>query len=211
MMEYNESKYIFISLYCIFQAFVVFVPFVFVVSPTWQYMLWHMMITAIALSILLPVFVPKIHFHRRWLMKEAERIKQREERKKRHDQFREQVEDSAKAEQIPPPDPSSAEERGESTIIVSINDSSTAGTSGMGEGIKLLEPNKMAMGSTGSGVLIGAHLRHGSVSVIRPEQTYRVSNDGTKSVRMPFIDESSSADTSSDHNRMSFLGPRHKS
>ena len=95
MMEYNESSYIFITLLSIFQAFVICVPFVFVVNPTWQYMLWHMMITAIALSILLPVFIPKIRFHRRWLKKEAEKAgeekketQQREEIKKKKSERR---------------------------------------------------------------------------------------------------------------------------
>ena len=86
----------------------------------------------------------------------------------------------------------------------------SVGGSGIGEGIKLLEPNNMVMGSTGSGVLIGSHLRQGSVSVLRPEQSYRVSKDGTKSVMMPVIYETPSADTSSDHNRLSFLPSSHK-
>lgn len=209
MMEYNESSYIFITLLSIFQAFVICVPFVFVVNPTWQYMLWHMMITAIALSILLPVFIPKIRFHRRWLEKEAEKAQRKEERKKRQTQFRQQVEDSAKADPLPLPDPgSSVEDRGDT--IVSLNESSAVGASGVGEGIKLLEPNNMVMGSTGSGVLIGGHLRQGSVSVLRPEQSYRVSKDGTKSVMMPVIYEAPSADASSDHNRLSFLPSSHK-
>lgn len=216
MMEYNESSYIFITLLSIFQAFVICVPFVFVVNPTWQYMLWHMMITAIALSILLPVFIPKIRFHRRWLKKEAEKAQRKEERKKRQNQFRQQVEDSANKapDQLPLPDPgSSVEERGDT--IVSINESSAVGGSGIGgEGIKLLEPNNMVMGSTGSGVLIGGNLRQGSVSVLRPEQSYRVSKDGTKSVcctvMMPVIYEASSADTTSDHNRLSFLPSGHR-
>ena len=209
MMEYNESSYIFITLLSIFQAFVISVPFVFVVNPTWQYMLWDMMITAIALSILLPVFIPKIRFHRRWLKREAEKAQRKEERKKRQTQFRQQVEDSAKADQVPLPDPgSSVEERGDT--IVSLNETSAVGSSGIGEGIKLLEPNNMVMGSTGSGVLIGGHLRQGSVSVLRPEQSYRVSKDGTKSVMMPVIHEAPSADTSSDHNRLSFLSSGQK-
>ena len=212
MMEYNESSYIFITLLSIFQAFVICVPFVFVVNPTWQYMLWHMMITAIALSILLPVFIPKIRFHRRWLKKEAEKAQRKEERKKRQNQFRQQVEDSANKapDQLPLPDPgNSVEERGDT--IVSINESSAVGGSGIGgEGIKLLEPNNMVMGSTGSGVLIGGNFRQGSVSVLRPEQSYRVSKDGTKSVMMPVIYEASSADTTSDHNRLSFLPSGHR-
>lgn len=209
MMEYNESSYIFITLLSIFQAFVICVPFVFVVNPTWQYMLWHMMITAVALSILLPVFIPKIRFHRRWLKKEAEKAQRKEERKKRQTQFRQQVEDSARVDQSPLPDPgSSVEERGDT--IVSLNETSAVGGSGIGEGIKLLEPNNMVMGSTGSGVLIGGHLRQGSVSVLRPEQSYRVSKDGTKSVMMPVIHEAPSADTSSDHNRLNFLSTDQK-
>ena len=121
------------------------------------------------------------------------------------------MEDSARTDQLPLPDPgSSVEERGDT--IVSLNETSAVGGSGIGEGIKLLEPNNMVMGSTGSGVLIGGHLRQGSVSVLRPEQSYRVSKDGTKSVMMPVIHETSADATTgtSDHNRLSFLPSGHK-
>ena len=88
--EFNESKYIAISMLCIFQVMVVGVPLMFLVtdSPVALLFVQVLMITIVCLSILVPIFLPKmkIQYENQRIMSQSSSEQEKNRSSSRSDQ-----------------------------------------------------------------------------------------------------------------------------